>query len=902
MLSIGAMSSGQCHYYLELSQESYYLEGGEPLGRWLGTGAESLHLKNVSTELQSLFRGFSPDDKPLVQNAGCENRQPGWDLTFSAPKSVSVLWSQADQNTQKEIQAAHAAGVEAAINYLETSAAFSRIGKAGSSLVEAGLVVAAFEHGSSRALDPQLHTHCLVLNVGVDKSGDTRTLLSKPLYDHKMAAGAIYRVQLATELQKRLEVPIEQKKSWFEVSHVPKELVEHFSKRRQAIEAALGSRGLESASAAAFAALATREAKELVPSREDLFSRWRGESLRIGVQGSPSTESPSRTRKLNPKRELTDAISAAVAHLSTFESHFAKRDLVRQTAERAQGKGLTASHVVQGVNNFLEKSPEVVRLGTTFGEKRFTTRELYSIEERMLKDIASLNKQSFRALREKNVQSVIQKTRLNGEGDAPSTLAGEIVRTAKIAIAKDTYVLNAEQGKAVRHLTQDTGRVKVVSGFAGTGKTTMLRAVREAYEKEGYQVLGCALSGVAAKRLQEGSGIKTDTLRMTIMRLYPNEADLWKHHAKQIGRALRGKPTYEFPKLKFEKKTVLVLDEASMVGTRDFALLVRAVRRAGGIFIAVGEDRQLPAIEAGGSFAAVSKRIGNVTLTEITRQKDPKDRKAVKDLAQGNPTEALEHYAKKNAVCIEASREKARDALVRDWQHHGGCEAPEKHLIFTSSNREVDLYNQLAQAERGARGKLELSTGVVIENTERTESLFVGDRVMFQKKSRSLGIENGDVGTLVAVKNLGFKKALAIQVDGVKKPVIVPLSEYKELRLAYAFTTHKLQGSTVEHAYVHLGGAMSSREMSYVQGSRHKESIRLYTDEFEAGPELTQRVRKKTPGGSIFAVGDATQLPSDVLSPLLLKMKKSDAKTLAHDLSADRPSVRDTNQAHTIQR
>ena len=140
MLSIHAMKAGDGAYYLDLAQEDYYLRGGEPPGHWWGQGAEALRLRGrvERHELERMLTGFSPKGEGLTQNAGGEKRKPGWDLTFSAPKSVSVLWSQADAGTRREIQAAHLAAVKAALGYLELEAGLSRRGKGGFGLDPVG--------------------------------------------------------------------------------------------------------------------------------------------------------------------------------------------------------------------------------------------------------------------------------------------------------------------------------------------------------------------------------------------------------------------------------------------------------------------------------------------------------------------------------------------------------------------------------------------------------------------------------------------------------------------------------------------------------------------------------------------------------------------------------------------
>ena len=276
MLSIGAMSGNQSEYYTRLAQQDYYLSGGEPEGYWRGKGASAMRLGKLVKPrvLGRLFHGYSPSNKKLVQNAGKPNRQPGWDLTFSAPKSVSVLWSQADSKLRNNIQAAHRQAVDKTIEFIEERFAESRVGKGGTERVKAKLVVAAFEHSCSRALDPQLHTHSLVLNLGVCNDGKVRTITSKDLYRAKMLSGAFYRCELANQLISKCGLQLTRplnnqnaKQAWFEVAGIPLDLVKHFSKRRTQILDSLKARGLETASAASFAALATRSAKDLVPPR-----------------------------------------------------------------------------------------------------------------------------------------------------------------------------------------------------------------------------------------------------------------------------------------------------------------------------------------------------------------------------------------------------------------------------------------------------------------------------------------------------------------------------------------------------------------------------------------------------------------------------------------------------------
>jgi len=199
MLSIGKMGSGQESYYDNLATQDYYIDGGEPPGQWFGQGANHLRLTDqVNSEIfTDVFQGKLRGKTLVGAPPKGYERAPGWDLTFSAPKSVSVIFSQADYEESKKVREAQQAAVEKALSYVEEKCGFTRRGKGGAFVENAKCVFSTFEHGTSRAEQPQLHTHALMINLCVREDGTTGTLKTEKLYDHKMAAGAIYRAELA---------------------------------------------------------------------------------------------------------------------------------------------------------------------------------------------------------------------------------------------------------------------------------------------------------------------------------------------------------------------------------------------------------------------------------------------------------------------------------------------------------------------------------------------------------------------------------------------------------------------------------------------------------------------------------------------------------------------------------
>jgi len=286
MLSISLPMHGVGHadYYLELAQQDYYTAQGNDPGAWFGRGADQLGLHGElrSQSFEHLLWGRSPDGKrPLVQNAGNPSRQTAWDLTFSAPKSVSVLWALAPEDVRAQIEAAHRQAVGAALGFLEETTGLTRRGKAGARLERADLVFALFSHYSSRALDPQIHTHCLLINLAVRRDGTTGALWSKEFFRAKKAAGAVFQVELASALRERLGLAIELANIGFQLSGVSRELCRLFSQRSEAMRAVLDERKDHDARTAKQVALATRPKKENVP-RKELAANWRARAEPLG--------------------------------------------------------------------------------------------------------------------------------------------------------------------------------------------------------------------------------------------------------------------------------------------------------------------------------------------------------------------------------------------------------------------------------------------------------------------------------------------------------------------------------------------------------------------------------------------------------------------------------------------
>jgi conjugative relaxase-like TrwC/TraI family protein len=816
----------------------------------------------------NLFQGCTPRGKKAVQNWKDKKRKAASDLTFSLPKSASVIWAVGDAEQQAVILRAHIKGVKAGIDYVERTAAFGRVGRGGYRREKLDLVVAAMHHAVSRLGDPQLHTHCILMNVGVTSYGHTIAVEDKWLYFAKMAAGAVYQATVANELEKaglRTEAKKTDKGRFlgtFEVTGVPVEVREALSKRSHAIKSATKAKGRSSAAAKEVANLDTRPTNVELPPREEMFTAWKNETARLGFT-SQQADTLFKTRRSVEELEVTrKALEAAKRELTDSVSYFTERELFRATLVRTIGEAVEPSFVERAVQFHLDASGDIVHLGGFRAARYYTTREIWETEKVLLDSGRVLAERPWVGLRPKTVERFANKE-------------------YRPDPRKPAFTLKPEQKEAVRRLTEPGRDLHILSGWAGTGKTAVLRAVREAYEAEGYRVLGASVAGAAAEQLQKGSGIASDTVAMRFIEMnrpgglghsvWHHTKQVLKTSAKKLHRGLNLPVTRLQSPLVIDGRTVLVVDEVGVLGSKDLARLLKAVEEGGGKVILVGDHRQLPPIPAGGGFRSLAERYGFAELEDITRQRSAWGRQKAKDLAEGLAEKVLVEAAEAKRLKVARDREAAVSQLVRDWSVNGVAD-PKEHMMIATTNADVAALNKLAQEERQRAGLVH-GPAVSVGGYSVSE----GDRVVFRENNRSLGVKNGTFGTVLAVN--GSK--LVVRPDGegpdgrAKLDVMVDARKCRKIELAYSITGFRSQGSTFDESFVLLGGVGTSRQMAYVVGSRERDSIHFYCDRFEAGYVLEQ-----------LAAGISVNRPFE--SPLTRDMEKSVEKRLAHDVKVER--------------
>ncbi len=777
-----------------------------------GSAAAELSGEVSPDQLARLFQSVHPDTGEALgatyKVRADADRVTGWDLTFSAPKSLSVLWALGGGEVGMAAKEAHDAAVAASLEYLEEHAAFSRQGKAGIRQVDTeGLLGAAFVHRTSRAGDPQLHTHVLVSGRVRCEDGVWRALDSRGLHRELKPAGLVYHAALRAESERRLGVvwgPVD-RNGQADIVGVPKDLVEHYSKRRRAVEVEAKTKIAESEQILGRsltpqerrrtyerAVLDTRDAKDHAEvSDEGLHDSWQVDAEAAGF--APRTWLGEVVDRRGAQREV-DAqavVAECLAELARASSTWGRRHVVQQVARRAPA-GLTSAEEarrwVEHVADEVLSHPSVVRLVAPSPE---VPEDLRRRDGRSVYEAHGAPHYSTLATlaTEQQVLDLVLAGRDAGRGVASAS-------ATEVAIAEAG--LGEDQAAAVRRVCLGGEALSVLVGPAGAGKSHTMGAAAQAWQDCGIAVRGLALSAAAAGVLEFEAGIASETIAKFLFEHDRPEgpSEQWRLH--------RGE--------------VVVVDEAAMVASADLARVVVLANQAQAKVVLVGDHRQLGAVEAGGLFRLLVTDTEAAELTGVRRFHAAWEREASLRLREGDRT-VIEEYREHGRVVGGERPVMVKEAFVR-WQLARA--RGDSVVVCAADHATVDELAMRARADRVGAGEVE-ADGVAAGN----QLVGVGDEIVTTSNDRRLvtsrggWVRNGDRWCVLArsgddrllVDDLGGRGRVELPGDYVRD----------EVALAYAVTIHKAQGLTVDRSIL-LVDERTTAEGLYVGMTRGRSS------------------------------------------------------------------------------
>lgn len=843
MLSMTRVSVKQARDYY--SKDDYYLESA---GVWQGKGAETLGLdsKILEDDFNQLITGKTPKDSEIqfnIANGGKESKHTaGADLTFSAPKSVSCMALMFDDERIKE---AHSMAVTKTLQYVEENLAQVRRKVDKQVLHEKtdNLIAAKFMHMSSRELDPQLHTHCVVINASQKEDGQWRAFDYSQIFNNKKNLGMMYRNELAIELQKMGYKVEFDSQGLFEIAGFNEKILEEFSIRSKQIEERYQELkvlypNVSKTELKAQATIETRKFKD-EPTLDELKKQWQERFSELGITHEQII---NHDHQVKNQQQLTidEAIKVSMHALTENEAVITQEQVIATTNRLNFGR-FTSDEIIHCLKNnhsgIIEIKPN-----------HYSTKEMVQMEHSILAQVK----------------------------DAKGTQEAVIADKEQVfeLIANYEYNrrinLTPDQIKGVKHILHSEDKIIAIQGNAGTGKTTMLDVVRDLCEKQSdIELVGLSFTGKAATEIEAASQIKSGTIASFLNSQEP---------------------------IDHSKKRLYIIDESSMVSIKDMSALFEKCKSENAKMVLIGDTKQLQSIGAGKVFTSLQEHevISTVTLKENIRQTEEIYKLAVDMMADHKAFESYLTLANNQKIIVENKLENRLEAMADKY-----CSNYEGTILVTTRNAERDELNSIIRSKLQGQGAIDnndtsfkvkepknLQTvdkfflqnysidDIVVchsrllgaPNTEikvsevnpitheitgydkngvkhvvnvaqdgnqlnvyqqKTKDFAVGEKIIFLRNDKKLGVMNGQTATVTRIDdNMQFK------LESGQEIKIDIANGYNYLTHGYAVTTYKAQGQTAKNVIFHADTkAKMNYILAYVGMSRGKEGISIFTDD-----------------------------------------------------------------------
>jgi conjugative relaxase-like TrwC/TraI family protein len=811
MVGVTKIQRGNAGYWLAAVAEGgddYYTKPGEAPGEWLGELAGQLSLEGqVDPESYvAILEGTDPTSgqqllkRPVTRYRqrpdGTEKRiEPvlGFDVRFSCPKSVSIVYALGDEATRERVIAIVNDAVRQGMAHLEQEACFVQRGKGGEIIERGqGFVGMAFRHRMSRAGDPALHVHVVLSNLTRAASdGKWMSIASprgrNPLWFHGKSAGVVFQAALRAGFVREFGVDFEVVKNGYaDLAGIERDVIDALSTRSKEIAEWLEHHGLEGIEAAQVAAYRTREKKDYGVDEDERREEWVATAEPFGVSPESVGELVASGSPRAPRQVIEADLDRAITHLEETKSHFDRRALLWGLCDQLP-EGADLDELVAAIDRILA-SDRIVCIHQSSDPTvpdTYTTPRIKAMEERLI-DCA-----------------------LSGADAGAATADHALV--ARVLDHHD--YLGADQREMVIRLTTGGERIAPVSALPGTGKTTALGAAREIWEAAGFPVIGCATARTASAELRDAGIDKATSIRALLRRAEDRRS-------RGIAPLARG--------------TVIVMDEATMTATPDFDELRMLAVECDGKLVPVGDERQIGAVGPGGVFASLTRKVETARLTTIRRQRRPEDRHLVQLVHEGRGSEGLDLLRTQNRIIVGDDLPATLGGMLINW--HRDYATGADVAMIARRNRDVDYLNDQARELRRAEGRLGAAEVIVGER-----AIAAGDRV--QTRINREGVANRERWDVVDVNSA--TRSISLRRVGGDERVVKLGPAYLDrrrdgdngpaLEYAYALTKFGAQGKTLDRAYPLLDGG-SSLEQELVALSRGREVAYVYA---VASSELT---------------------------------------------------------------
>lgn len=792
------------------TQSGYYTQAEELEGYWYAPSHDFGLTDGKAVKpllFERLFNARGADGRSLIKGGDTRmKRVAAFDMTFSAPRSPTLIRALGDTDVGRTIQAAHKRAVDHALNVLNREAIWARRGHGGGRIEKVALSAACFQHNSSRPAehedgsffaDPNLHTHAVILNLASRADGSTGAIHSKILRDWKMAAGAVYHAAFAAELQsKGFEIDRVKSNGTFEIRGVSDAAIHYFSARRAEIESELADIGLSSGDAVSLAASIARRSRKGKIGQSDAAAWKEAASAHCFDIPTGHALAPSDVARLAEEGEKLFArrLAAIPRAMTETKSVVDRRELFRSVAEALVGTSLGADRIEPAIEAMLAHG-HLLQIGhDAIGLPRYSTTEMIVLE--------------------REVVAMAQRML------ATPTFA---VDETKVLERCRDLGLSSEQTAAALAAT-GPNRITIISGAAGTGKTTTLLSVVPALQDAGYQVFGEAAAWRVANALAED------------LNIISRASAAWQQQSAK-GRS------------PLNAKSVLIVDEAGLSSSRQMHDILQRVETAGARLILLGDRKQLQPISAGSGLSLVARAVEPAHIHKIVRQYEPWMRTAVTDFGRGSALSALVAFKAHDRLVEADGRAAAIRAAVDRVSVDQLGRSNGTALLIARTNAEVSALSREVRTRLKHVGKIvgsDIAVDAVTASGNSTQiALAPGDRIRFLLRDDGLNVVNGTLATVHAIQSApilkdGQQQAAAwieADVDGrmVRFCTRDLADDLGRARIgwAYATTVFGCQGITVDNAVVLLTTEFD-RHQIYVASSRARQETLLVFDRHSA--------------------------------------------------------------------